>query len=231
MRLALALVLALALGGGAPQQPPPRDLPAPAAGTAVVRGRVTAAATGQPLHRVRVTLNTSNPNPPTAVTDTRGMFELINVPPGKYSLTARRAGYLTMQYGQRRPREAGRTFDLKDGDVLDAVDMTLYRGGVLSGRVADETGEPAPGVRVEAVELRYVRGRRVPVAAGVTTTNDAGEYRLSGLEPGTYQLRASTTDVWESDDGKSTLVHAIVYAPGVTRGDRAEHVTLAPGQE
>ena len=106
MRLALASVLALALGGGTPQQPPARDLPAEAPGSAVIRGRITAAATGQPLHRVRVTLNTSNPNPPTAVTDTRGMFELTNVPPGKYSLTARRAGYLTMQYGQRRPREA-----------------------------------------------------------------------------------------------------------------------------
>jgi len=203
MRLPLSAVLALAIGIAA-QPSPPRDLPAQAAGRAVVRGRVTAVATGQPLHRVRVTLNTSNPSPPTTVSDTRGMFELTNVPPGKYSLTATRAGYLTMQYGQRRPREAGRTFDLKDGDILEGLDMTLYRGGVLSGRIADETGDASPGVRVEAIELQYMRGRRVPVAARITTTNDVGEYRLSGLEPGAYQLRASTTDVWDSDDGKST---------------------------
>jgi hypothetical protein len=230
MRLPLWPVLALSIGVGAPQQAPPRDA-AQAAGSAVVRGRVTAAATGQPLHRVRVTLNTSNPNSPTTVTDTRGMFELTNVPPGKYSLTARRAGYLTMQYGQRRPRESGRTFDLKDGDILEGVDMTLYRGGVLSGRIADETGEPTPGVRVEAVELRYMRGRRIPVAAGITTTNDVGEYRLSGLEPGMYQLRASTTDVWDSDDGKNSYVYAITYFPGGRRGDKPEHVNLTPGQE
>lgn len=230
MRLPLTAVLALAIGI-APQQTPPRDLPAQAAGRAVIRGRVTAVATGQPLHRVRVTLNTSNPSPPTTVTDTRGMFELTNVPPGKYSLTATRAGYLTMQYGQRRPREAGRTFDLKDGDILEGVDMTLYRGGVLSGRIADETGDPSPGVRVEAVELHYMRGRRVPVAARITTTNDVGEYRLSGLEPGAYQLRASTTDVWDSDDGTNTYVYAVTYFPGGRRGDKPEHVTLTPGQE
>ena len=76
-------------------------------GTATVRGRITSA-TGQPLHRVRITLNGSVANPPTTVTDTRGLFELLNVPPGSYSLTAARAGYLTLQYGQRRPREAGR---------------------------------------------------------------------------------------------------------------------------
>ena len=230
MRLPLSAVLALAIGIAA-QPSPPRDLPAQAAGRAVVRGRVTAVATGQPLHRVRVTLNTSNPSPPTTVSDTRGMFELTNVPPGKYSLTATRAGYLTMQYGQRRPREAGRTFDLKDGDILEGLDMTLYRGGVLSGRIADETGDASPGVRVEAIELQYMRGRRVPVAARITTTNDVGEYRLSGLEPGAYQLRASTTDVWDSDDGKSTHVYAVTYFPGGRRGDKPEHITLTPGQE
>jgi protocatechuate 3,4-dioxygenase beta subunit len=228
----LALFLAFALQG-APAQAPVRDAArAGATGTAVIRGRVIAAATRQPLHRVRITLNTSEPNPPSTVSDTSGRFELTQVPAGAYTLSAARAGYLTIQYGQRRPREAGRTFDIRNGDVLDGVELAMYRGGVLSGRVFDESGDPAPGVRVEAIELRYIRGRRVPVPARIQfATNDAGEYRLSGLDPGNYQIRASTTDVWESDDGKATYVHAMTWYPGVTTGDRPETVAVAIGQE
>src|SRR5918993_1131920 len=102
----VALLLAT-LAIVATQAQPPRDNVATRTDpTATVRGRITAAATGEPLHRVRVTLNTSNPNPPSGVTDTRGDFEITSVPAGSYSLTAARAGYLTTQYGQRRPREA-----------------------------------------------------------------------------------------------------------------------------
>ena len=222
----IALVLAAGL-----LQAPQRDRPAPTQAGGTIRGRVIAAATRQPLHRVRITLRASDPNAPAAVTDTRGVFELRNVPPGTYTLTAARAGYLTIQYGQRRPRESGRSFDIKSGDVIEGIDLAMYKGGVISGRVVDETGEPTPNVRVEAVELRYIRGRRVAVAARITTTNDAGEYRLSGLDPGQYQVRASTTDVWESDDGKNTYVYALTYFPGVTAAERPESVTVAVGQE
>src|SRR5687768_16780436 len=104
-----ALLLATLTVLAAQAQPPRDNLATRTAATATVRGRITAAATGEPLHRVRVTLNTSDPNPPSGVTDTRGDFEIAGVPAGSYSLTAARAGYLTIQYGQRRPREAGRT--------------------------------------------------------------------------------------------------------------------------
>lgn len=199
-------------------------------GTATVRGRITSA-TGQPLHRVRITLNGGVANPPTTVTDTRGLFEVLNVPPGSYSLTAARAGYLTLQYGQRRPREAGRQLVITAGETIADIDMALPKGGVVTGRIDDELGEPVPGARVEAIELRYVRGRRVAVPARITMTNDVGEYRLSGLEPGIYQVRASTTDVWETDDGKNTLTYAVTYFPGVTIRDPAQTVEVNLGQE
>ncbi len=163
------------------QQPPmpPRDTPATQR-TATIRGRVTNAA-GEPLHRVKVTLVTSVPNPPSSVTDTRGEFEITGVAAGSYYLTATRAGYLTIQYGQRRPREAGRTIPVKPGEIVEGINFALPRGAVLAGTITDDVGEPYQGVRVEAVEFRYVRGRRVPVQAAAATTNDLGQYRLSGL--------------------------------------------------
>jgi hypothetical protein len=204
---------------------------APTAATGVVRGRVVAAATGLPLHRVRLTLNGAAQNPPSGVTDVRGEFEISAVPPGTYTLSAARAGYLTVQYGQRRPREAGRLIVLAAGQSVEKIEIAMVRGGVLAGRILDDLGDPAPLVRVEAVEARFIRGRRMFVAARITSTNDAGEFRVSGLEPGAYQLRATSREVWESDDGKSTFVFAPTSFPGVVGSEQAQTLTVAPGQE
>jgi len=212
------------------QAAPPRDVPGPPAATGTVTGRITSAA-GAPLHRVRVTLNGAVPNAPSAVTDTRGAFAIVDVPAGAYTLTATRAGYLSIQYGQGRPREAGRTIHVKAGAVIGGIDLALPRGSVLAGRITDEVGDPAPGVRVEALEYRYLRGRRLLVPARLTTTNDIGEYRLSGLEPGSFRLRASSTDAWESDEGKTTHVFAVTFYPGVTSGDTPQSIDLGVGQE
>lgn len=224
------LVLTIAIVTAA-QTTPVRDSASPGMAPGIIRGRVVAAADGRPLHRVRVTVNTQIPNPPSGVTDTRGIFEIAGVPAGAYSLTATRAGYLTIQYGQRRPREAGRMVEVRRGEATEGIEIALYRGGVLAGRVLDETGEPSAGARVEAVDQRYIRGRRVPVAARITTTNDAGEFRLSGLEPGAYQIRASSTEVWEADDGKETYVYALTYFPGVKERDEPQTIAVALGQE
>jgi protocatechuate 3,4-dioxygenase beta subunit len=232
MKLAPWILLAVL---AAPQQQtaPPRDAAGPpqAPATAIVRGRITAAANDRPLHRVRVTLDGGIPNAPSAVTDTRGEFEISDVPAGSYRLTATRAGYLTIQYGQRRPREAGRTIEVETGAVIEGLVMALPRGAVLAGRITDELGEPAPGVTVEALEYRYIRGHRVLVPARMTRTNDAGDYRLSGLEPGTFQLRARSREIWESDDGETTHVYAVTYFPGVTAVERPQTIDLKVGQE
>jgi hypothetical protein len=197
---------------------------------AQIRGNIVAAATGKPIHRVRVALGAAS-DAPFAVTDTRGDYEITDVPAGSYTLTASRAGYLTIQYGQRYPREAGRTITLDAGEMLNDVNLLLPRWGVLAGTVSDELGEPFAGVNVEAVELRYVRGRRVPLQAAATRANDLGQFRISGLQPGTYMLRASTTDTWQDDDSKTTFVYAATCFPGVTTTAEAQSVSVAVGQQ
>jgi hypothetical protein len=223
-------LLLLALLASSLQQLPPRDA-LPASATGIVRGRVVSAATGTPLHRVRVTLNGPVQNPPTAVSDVRGEFEILDVPPGTYTITATRAGYLPIQYGQPRPREISRTLRVGQGITIDKVELAMHRGAVLAGQVTDDTGDPAAGVRVEALEHRYVQGRRILVPAKIATTNEIGEYRLSGLEPGAYRVRASSTDVWESDDGKTTHVFAVTYFPGVTNAGQPDAIAVNFGQE
>src|SRR5262245_2591207 len=216
----------------AAQATPPRDLSsAQPAGAATIRGRVIAADTGEPLHRVRVSLNVTSPSPLSGVTDTRGDFEIAGIPAGSYSVTAARAGYLTIQYGQRRPLEAGRTLIVKPGEIIEGINIALPRGAVIAGTITDDTGDAYAGVRVEAVEFRYMRGRRIATQAAAATTNDLGQYRIAGLLPGTYMLRASATDTWQDDEGRSTFVYAHTYFPGVTGTEQAQPLNVAVGQE
>ena len=229
--LCLMLVAALWAPQQTTQASPVRDAAATPGKTSTVRGRITAASTGQPIHRVRISLNGAVQNAPTAVTNTRGEFEVVDVPPGAYTLTVTRSGYLTLQYGQRRPREAGRTLELAAGQLLEKVDMQMFRGAAIAGRITDEVGDPAAGVRVEAIEQRYIRGSRVAVPARIATANDAGEYRLSGLEPGSYHVRATSSEMWEAEDGKQTYAYGATLYPGVPGTDQAQSVTLAVGQD
>jgi hypothetical protein len=71
--------------------------------------------------------------------------------------------------------------------------LTLARGGVLSGTVFDEHGQPMPGVPVMPWEVRTaLSGERTldfPATGGESvTTDDRGAYRVYGLPPGEYTI-------------------------------------------
>jgi hypothetical protein len=185
-------------GGGADargQFPlPPRDTAPAPTGTARIRGRVIAADSGAPLRRAQVRLTSQDARTAkSATTDTEGRFELADLPAGRYTLTVSKAGYLTLQYGQRRPLERGRPIDLTDAQVLERTDVLLPRGGAVTGRIVDEYGEPLADATVQALRYQYVGGQRQLVPAGRSAqTDDLGQYRIYGLPPGDYYITAAT---------------------------------------
>jgi len=211
---------------------PPRDRAVAATiASGTVRGRVTAAASANPLHRVQITLIGGPQSPRPAVTNTRGEYEIAGVPPGTYTVIARRSGYLATSYGEHRIGERGRPITVSPGEITNRIDFALARGGTLAGTITDEVGTEYAGVRVEAVEFKYVRGRRIPVQAAAATTNDLGQFRLSGLPPGSYRLRASTMDTWTSDDGANGHAYIPTYYPGAIVLSESETLTLGTSQE
>jgi hypothetical protein len=226
---------------------PPRDATAEIKkGTGVIKGRVVTADGARPLRRVQISVSSPELGEARTVsTGTQGTFELKELPAGRYSVSASRAGFLGLQYGQRRPGEGGRPLQLADGQTIDRVDFALPRMSVISGRVTDEIGEPLAGVTVFPMQARYFRGRKrmVPVG-GMVRTDDTGEYRLIGLIPGDYYVMGTTRDSWTVEGNEKervgfgptffngTLVVANAQAVKVTLGREVSGIdfSMVPGR-
>ena len=235
-------------------QTPARDGPAqPATGTGRIQGRVLSAETGAPLRRAQVRLFAGEQRiNRLATTDADGRYQISDLPAGRYNINVTRNGYVSLQFGQRRPFEPGRPLELANGQLADRIDFALPRGGVIAGRITDEVGEPIAGVGVRAMRYQYMPdGRRRLMPANVPgvfnlQTNDLGEFRLYGLMPGTYIVTASPNAMGGAmmmpagaPGGPATIVgandgsdgFAPTYYPGTPSEADAVPITVSIGQE
>src|SRR6186997_1614172 len=107
----------------------------PKTGTARLRGRVLSVENGGPVRRAQVRILSPDIGSKTAMTDAEGRYEFRELPAGRFNLSANKAGYVTVQYGQTRPFESGKPIDLTDGQLLDKADFSMPRGSAISGRL------------------------------------------------------------------------------------------------
>jgi protocatechuate 3,4-dioxygenase beta subunit len=202
-----ALVATLAIALGAQQQTPgPRPssgsqqpardtpaqptnaLPTPAGR---ITGRVMAGDNGRPVKRARVFITAVElPGGRGVLTDDGGVFDLTELPAGRYTVTVSKSGFVSLTYGQRRPLQAGTPLQLADGQQLKGIDFQLPRGSVIGGHVLDEDGDSMPGVVVRVMRYQYLQGERRLTPAGTGQTDDKGQYRVWGLMPGDYYVNA-----------------------------------------
>jgi protocatechuate 3,4-dioxygenase beta subunit len=221
--------------GGAPGArlpgTPPRDLSAAPKGTSALRGTVTRADTGAPLRRAQVRAFAAELREQrVAMTDDNGRYELKELPAGRYTVNASKGGYVSLQFGQRRPFEQGQPLELADGQTLEKVDFVLPRGSVITGRIVDELGEPMTGAMVQAMRYRFVNGARRLTPMNVMQTDDRGEFRIYGLAPGDYYVSAALQSLngGVSDD---RIGYAPTYYPGTAVSADAQRITVGLGEE
>ena len=102
-------------------------------------------------------------------------------------------------------------------------EIALTRGGVITGRVRGQRGEPLPNVTVRALRVASTSGSTAPGASEATSqTDDFGEYRLSGLAPGTYSVRVSGTA-----KGMDGAAAPVVFSPSAQgRADLLEALKI-----
>ena len=201
--------------------------------SAILRGGVVSASDGTPLRRALVVLRSAGDTRRT-ISDARGRFEFRDVRSGRYTLSASKGGYVTIQYGARQPNDSGRSIEVLDGQVIDALVVSLPHASAIAGRIVDEFGDPATETPVLAQRDEFVEGRRKLVVAGHATTNDFGDYRIYGLPPGDYFISA-TVRPESGDDGVTDSPAGNSYAPtffpGSTDAAAAQRITLALAQE
>jgi protocatechuate 3,4-dioxygenase beta subunit len=156
-----------------------------------ISGRVLAANDGRPVRRARAYVSAPQlPEGRGTLTDDNGLFELTELPAGRYTLTVSKTGFVTLSYGQRRPLQAGTPLQLDEGQQMEGIEFRLPRGSVIAGRVLDELGDAMPGVSVRVMRYQYAQGERQLVPAGGAQTDDQGAYRVWGLNPGEYYINA-----------------------------------------
>lgn len=215
-------------------QPTRADAPR---GTAILRGQIVAADNGSPIRRAQVRVTSPDAREGRlATTDAQGRFEIKELPAGRYTLSASKGGFVSLQYGQRRPSESGTPIELGDGQTIEKITIGLPRGSVLGGRITDEFGEPVANASVTAWRYAYAGGMRRMVPAGQNardTTDDQGHFRLFGLPPGEYYVSATLrTGGPEITDPMGELSgYAATYFPGTANVAEAARVTLAVSQE
>jgi protocatechuate 3,4-dioxygenase beta subunit len=194
------LVSATLLGRAQGPQQPARDTPAQqqqaeAAPTPTGRitGRVLAGDTGRPVRRARVQIRAqATPGGRAVLTDDNGVFDFTGLPADHYTVAVSKTGFVALQYGQRRPLQPGTPLQLGEGQELRGIEFHLPPGGVITGHLFDDSGEPVPGAVVRVLRYRYVQGERQLVPAGTGQTDDRGEFRVWGLDPGQYYVNAVT---------------------------------------
>jgi protocatechuate 3,4-dioxygenase beta subunit len=258
-RLAVLLVIPFALiaqiskqaarnpNGGNPAVAPP---PTPPGDLCTVEGQVFDAFNGQPLRKASVSLNIIRMSPGiapgqtsySATSDAAGKFSVSGIEPGQYRVNASHTGYLSMQFGARRPDGPGTPLELARSQKMTGVNFRLTPHGIIAGHMLDEDGGPLQGVQIQLLRMTYARGRKQLQQYNGSNSNDLGEYRISGIQPGKYYLCAiyrGRLNIMMMD-GNSMVTngpaleqedYVPTFYPGVTDIAAALPMELKPGQQ
>lgn len=120
-----------------------------------------------------------------AKTDRSGRYAM-DVEPGRYIIRAEKGGYVTSEYRVEEASLEPTPMMVEAGKSV-TVDLRLPRGGVITGRIVDEDGEPVVGAAVEVERRQEEPSRGAPWVFGLhgsATTDDRGIYRIYELASG-----------------------------------------------
>lgn len=165
-----------------------------------------------------------------------GRYSFAEVKAGRYTLVANRRGYLNSPFRAWLPTQSSAIIEL--GPTTEVIaDIRMFRPSIVAGRVLDGDGIPLDSGFVQAlVETGESFGDAFRIASS-GVVNDLGEFRISGLLPGSYRLRfepvvqpAEQTSLGEYILGYGTSVRSTYY-PSEDSISGATEIVLQTGGE
>jgi hypothetical protein len=190
--------------------------------TSTISGKVTLG--GKGVSGIVVGLAIATPSNSTyvtqlrAVTDDEGNYRIKNVPPDTYQVLVASPQYV--------PSEARTSVVVGKNEVVENIDVTLIRGGVITGKVTDADGRPA-------VEEQVFFSSNTPSKAfpywRTIRTDDRGVYRAFGLPPGRYTVSAGKDSL--SSFGRSGTGYQRTYHPSTVNAAEATTIDINEGSE
>ncbi len=180
----------------------------------------------------------------------------VQAEPGDYYVTASAIGYASpVAEAAARLRSGAGAADLlatlPQVHVAEAgggtANITLDRGGVIQGKLQWDDGTAAAGVNVSVQSTNSAAGAPTDLTrvvsqlgggfgggfGGFQMSDDRGMFRITGLAPGSYWVRATmmTPAADPGAGGPQRMSSVVMYAPGKVRRSDAETVTLKSGEE
>jgi protocatechuate 3,4-dioxygenase beta subunit len=207
----------------APWPPGPLPLPPPVA----PQGRQTPATPPpQPDASFFLTLQRL-----TSETRADGVFEIRDVPNARWAIVAQKEGFIPNR-GTTVP-----LIEMEAGRTLTAPDIRLDRGGVITGRILDARGNPLSRVQVRTTQFSKQPGGAIRTTGGSSTveTNDRGEFRLSGVQPGVHYVIAQPPPaaipmIGGTTPPQSSSTYVATFYPGLSDAASASPVNVLNGK-
>jgi len=192
--------------------------------TGTISGRVVNE-NGQPLVGAIVSISPAGAvsSGRSTISNLEGNFQVSGLENALYYVWANSPPYVTAPLDLETPFPTYR--------VGDSVRLELIRGGVITGTVTNTAGDPVLGVGVRAFMVHDATGKptkSMDRSLAERSTDDRGIYRIYGLVPGSYLVRAGGGGA--QGILSATEFDAPTYAPSSTR-DTAAEIQVRAGEE
>ena len=221
-----------------------------------VRGRVIYDDTNRPVRRARVLLLKSDGGGGMengGMTDERGEFRITNVSAGSYFVMIDAPGIITpissIELDESVNEKTAMVAMKKEFDEISVngansveVQIRARRGGVVTGRVNYQDGDPAINAQIIILRkkdnrvMRFITGYS-PSSMLALRTDDRGVFRIAGLPPGEYVVGASEASSRQDsrDDYMGGLLNSTGFGVSYYRNEtnlrQATPVKVEAGQE
>jgi protocatechuate 3,4-dioxygenase beta subunit len=167
------------------------------------------------------------------VTDAGGRYRLSGLAAGSYRVSA--ASNVYVLANQNSGVEPAKSVTLDGDESREDVDLSLARGGVITGRVTTSDGRPLIATRVwlyaalrEGDQTGY--NSHTDQLNQMFETDDRGVYRIYGLSPGRYILSAGGSESYLSSKDPARNYRR-TYFRGAASWNKATTIEIKEGSE